>query len=159
MNDTELIERINTLKKERRAVILAHNYQRDEVQRIADHTGDSLGLSRLAAQVDADVIVFCGVHFMAESASIIAPEKTILLPDVHAGCPMADMITAADVRELKKEHPGALVLAYVNTSAEVKAETDICCTSSNALKVVESLTENQEIIFIPDKYLAHWVSL
>jgi quinolinate synthase len=158
MNDTELIERINTLKKERGAVILAHNYQRDEVQRIADHTGDSLGLSRLAAQVDADVIVFCGVHFMAESASILAPEKTILLPDVHAGCPMADMITGADVRELKKEHPGALVLAYVNTSAEVKAETDICCTSSNALKVVESLPEDQEIIFIPDKYLAHWVS-
>ncbi len=158
MNDTELIERINTLKKERGAVILAHNYQRDEVQRIADHTGDSLGLSRLAAQVDADVIVFCGVHFMAESASILAPEKTILLPDIHAGCPMADMITGADVRELKKEHPGALVLAYVNTSAEVKAETDICCTSSNALKVVESLPEDQEIIFIPDKYLAHWVS-
>ncbi len=158
MNDTELIERINTLKKERNAVILAHNYERDEVQAIADHTGDSLGLSRLAAKVDANVIVFCGVHFMAESASILAPEKTILLPDAHAGCPMADMITAADVRKLKKQHPGALVLAYVNTSAEVKAETDICCTSSNALKVVESLPEDQEIIFIPDKYLAHWIS-
>ncbi len=158
MNDQAIIERINTLKKERRAVILAHNYQRDEVQAIADHTGDSLGLSRIAATVDADVIVFCGVHFMAESASILAPEKTILLPDPQAGCPMADMITAEDVRELKRQHPGALVLAYVNTSAEVKAETDICCTSSNALKVVESLPRDQEIIFIPDKYLAHWVS-
>jgi len=158
MNDREIIEKINTLKKERRAVILAHNYERDEVQHLADHTGDSLGLSRLAAKVDADVIVFCGVHFMAESASILAPEKTILLPDAAAGCPMADMITAEDVRALKKQHPGALVLAYVNTSAEVKAETDICCTSSNALKVVESLPEDQEIIFIPDKYLAHWVS-
>ena len=158
MNDKEIIEKINTLKKERGAVILAHNYERDEVQRIADHTGDSLGLSRLAAKVDANVIVFCGVHFMAESASILAPEKTILLPDAGAGCPMADMITAADVRELKKQHPGALVLAYVNTSAEVKAETDICCTSSNALTIVESLPKDQEIIFIPDKYLAHWVS-
>ena len=158
MNDKEIIEKINTLKKERRAIILAHNYERDEVQRIADHTGDSLGLSRLAAKVDENVIVFCGVHFMAESASILAPEKTILLPDAGAGCPMADMITAADVRELKKQHPGALVLAYVNTSAEVKAETDICCTSSNALTIVESLPKDQEIIFIPDKYLAHWVS-
>jgi quinolinate synthase len=158
MTDKEIIKKISTLKKERNAVILAHNYERDEVQRIADHTGDSLGLSRLAAKVDADVIVFCGVHFMAESASILAPEKTILLPDAAAGCPMADMITAADVRKLKKQHPGALVLAYVNTSAEVKAETDICCTSSNALKVVESLPKDQEIIFIPDKYLAHWVS-
>jgi len=158
MNDQAIIEKIDTLKKERRAVILAHNYQRDEVQRIADYTGDSLGLARVAAKADADVIVFCGVHFMAESASILAPEKTILLPDIAAGCPMADMITAADVRELKKNHPGALVLAYVNTSAEVKAETDICCTSSNALKVVESLPQDQEIIFIPDKYLAHWVS-
>jgi quinolinate synthase len=158
MNDKEIIKKISTLKKERNAVILAHNYERDEVQHIADHTGDSLGLSRLAAKVDADVIVFCGVHFMAESASILAPEKTILLPDAHAGCPMADMITAEDVRELKRQHPGALVLAYVNTSAEVKAETDICCTSSNAIKVVESLPKDQEIIFIPDKYLAHWVS-
>jgi len=158
MNDKEIIEKINTLKKERRAIILAHNYERDEVQRIADHTGDSLGLSRLAAKVDENVIVFCGVHFMAESASILAPEKTILLPDAGAGCPMADMITAADVRELKKQHPDALVLAYVNTSAEVKAETDICCTSSNALTVVESLPKDQEIIFIPDKYLAHWIS-
>lgn len=159
MNDQEIIKKINTLKKERNAVILAHNYQRDEVQSIADHTGDSLGLARLAAKVDSDVIVFCGVHFMAESASILSPDKTILLPDAGAGCPMADMITAANVRELKKQHPGALVLAYVNTSAEVKAETDICCTSSNALKVVESIPENQEIIFIPDKHLAHWISL
>jgi quinolinate synthase len=159
MNDTEIIERIHTLKKERRAVILAHNYQPDEIQCLADHTGDSLGLARLAASVDAEVIVFCGVHFMAESASILSPGKTILLPDAGAGCPMADMITAAEVRELKKQHPGALVLAYVNTSAEVKAETDICCTSSNALKVVESLPADQEIIFIPDKHLAHWVSL
>jgi quinolinate synthase len=158
MHDKEIIEKINSLKKKRRAVILAHNYERDEVQAIADHTGDSLGLSRIAATLDADVIVFCGVHFMAESASILAPQKTILLPDPNAGCPMADMITAEDVRALKQQHPGALVLAYVNTSAEVKAETDICCTSSNALKVVESLPVDQEIIFIPDKYLAHWVS-
>jgi len=158
MSNKEIIEKINTLKEKRRAVILAHNYQRDEVQHIADHTGDSLGLSRIAASVDADVIVFCGVHFMAESASILAPEKTILLPDAGAGCPMADMVTAADVRELKRQHPGALVLAYVNTSADVKAETDICCTSSNALKVVESLPTNQEIIFVPDQHLANWVA-
>ena len=139
MDDTKLIEKINKLRKERNAVILVHNYQREEVQDIADFTGDSLGLSRTAAGTDADVIVFCGVYFMAETASILSPEKTVLMPDINAGCPMADMITADQLRALKKEHPGAKVLSYVNTSAEVKAETDICCTSSNALKVAESL--------------------
>jgi len=158
MCNEKLINKIRQLKQERNAVILAHNYQRDEVQDIADFTGDSLGLSITAAQTDADVIVFCGVYFMAETASILSPEKTVLMPDINAGCPMANMITADDVRALKNEHPGALVLAYVNTSADVKAETDICCTSSNAVKVVESLHDVEEIIFIPDKYLAHYVS-
>ncbi len=158
MNTTTLVEKIEMLKKQRNAVILAHNYQRDEVQEIADFTGDSLGLSRTASKTDADVIVFCGVHFMAETASILSPEKTILMPDLDAGCPMANMITVDDLRGLKQEHPDAKVLAYVNSSADVKAETDICCTSSNALKVVEKLQDANEIIFIPDKYLATYVS-
>ncbi len=158
MQHQELVEKIDRLKKERNAVILAHNYQRDEVQAIADFTGDSLGLSITAAKTDADVIVFCGVHFMAETASILSPQKKVLMPDIDAGCPMANMITADELRTLKKEHPGALVLAYVNTSAEVKAETDICCTSSNALKVVESLPKDAEIIFVPDKYLGNFIS-
>jgi quinolinate synthase len=158
MDDVALIEKIDKLKKEKNAVILVHNYQRAEVQDIADFTGDSLGLSRTAAGTDADVIVFCGVHFMAETASILSPEKTVLMPDINAGCPMADMITADQLRALKKEHPKAKVLAYVNTSAEVKAETDICCTSSNALKVVENLRDVEEIIFVPDKYLDSYIS-
>ncbi len=158
MNDSKLIEKINELKKQRNAVIIAHNYQRDEVQDIADFTGDSLGLSRKAAETDADVIVFCGVHFMAETASILSPGKTVLMPDINAGCPMADMITADQLRSLKKEHPEAHVLSYVNTSVEVKAETDICCTSSNALKIVEKLKDVEDIIFVPDKYLANYVS-
>jgi quinolinate synthase len=158
MNDQQLTEKILQLKRQRNAVILAHNYQRPEVQEIADFVGDSLGLSRAAGRTGAQVIVFCGVHFMAETAAILCPGKTVLLPDPQAGCPMADMITAGDLRELKAGHPQAAVLAYVNTSAEVKAETDICCTSSNALSVVRSLPADREIIFVPDKYLAHYVS-
>jgi quinolinate synthase len=149
---------IRGLARERGAVILAHNYQRDEVQAIADFTGDSLGLSIQAAQTTADVIVFCGVHFMAETAFILSPQKTVLMPDLDAGCPMADMITAAQLRELKAQHPGAVVVTYVNSSAEVKAETDICCTSSNAVKVVQSLKDAREIIFVPDKYLGSFVA-
>lgn len=158
MDNSKLIEKIQRLKKEKNAIILAHNYQIGEVQDIADYVGDSLGLSRTASQTDADVIVFCGVHFMAETASILCPDKKVLMPDINAGCPMADMITACGLRALKKEHPKAQVLSYVNTSAEVKAETDICCTSTNAIKVVESLKDVEEIIFVPDKYLADYVS-
>ncbi|MEW6170339.1 MAG: quinolinate synthase NadA [Candidatus Omnitrophota bacterium] len=153
-----LIEKIQKLKKERGAIILAHNYQIPEVQDIADVRGDSLELSRIASKSDAKVVVFCGVHFMAETASILSPEKTILIPDKLAGCPMANMITAEDLRELKKRHPKAIVVGYVNTSAEVKAELDICCTSTNAVNVVLSLKDAEEIIFVPDKYLADFVS-
>ncbi len=158
MDNLSLIEKINDLKKQRNAVIIAHNYQRDEVQDIADFTGDSLGLSIQVSQTDADVIVFCGVHFMAETASILSPEKIVLLPDEHAGCPMADMIDADQLRSIKKEHPRAQVVSYVNTTAEVKAETDVCCTSSNALKVVKKLQDVPEIIFVPDQYLGGYVS-
>jgi quinolinate synthase len=155
----ELVERINGLKKERNAVILAHNYQAPEVQDIADFVGDSLGLSIQASQTSADVIVFCGVYFMAETAKILSPDKTVLIPDRNSGCPMADMITAEQLRELKAEHPKAKVLCYVNTTAEVKAECDVCCTSGNAEKVVrEAFDKNDEIIFAPDQYLAHYVS-
>jgi quinolinate synthase len=153
-----LIEKIQKLKKERKAVILAHNYQLPEVQDIADYRGDSLELSRIAAKSDAQVIVFCGVHFMAETASILSPEKTVIMPDKNAGCPMANMITAEDLRELKSRYPKAKVVGYVNTSAEVKTEVDICCTSTNAADVVASLKDAEEIIFVPDKYLADFVS-
>ncbi len=153
----ELIKKIEQLKKERDAVILAHNYQLPEVQDIADYTGDSLELSRLAAKSEKNVIVFCGVYFMAETASILCPDKTILIPDPQAGCPMANMITAEDVRELKKRHPKAVVVGYVNTPAEVKAELDICCTSTNAADIVSKI-KAEEIIFVPDKYLADYVS-
>ncbi|MEE9514572.1 MAG: quinolinate synthase NadA [Candidatus Brocadiales bacterium] len=153
-----IIEKIQELKKSRNAVILAHNYQRGEIQDIADFTGDSLGLSQQAAATDADVIVFCGVHFMAETAAILSPGKTVLLPDPESGCPMADMITADGLREMKAKHPGARVVCYVNTSAAVKAESDICCTSSNDERIVSSISEEEEIIFIPDKSLGAYVA-
>jgi len=155
--DAELTEKILSLKKRRSAVILAHNYQLGEVQDIADFVGDSLELSQKAAKTNADVIVFCGVHFMAETASILCPDKVVLLPDINAGCPMANMITAEGLRQKKREHPGAIVVCYINSSAEVKAESDICCTSANAVKVIESL-EAPEILFIPDQYLGHYIS-
>jgi quinolinate synthase len=155
--DAEIVEKISVLKKKRNAVILVHNYQLDEVQDIADFVGDSLELSQNAAKTAADVIVFCGVHFMAETASILCPDKVVLLPDMNAGCPMADMITAERLRAKKKEHPQAVVVCYINSSAEVKAESDICCTSANAVEVVESLGA-RDILFIPDEYLGHYVS-
>jgi quinolinate synthase len=155
--ETELIKRISELKRDRQAIILSHNYQIPEVQDVADFLGDSLELSIKASKTYAKVIVFCGVHFMAETAAILSPDKIVLMPDIHAGCPMADMITADQLRELKSKHPGAVVVCYVNTSAEVKAESDICCTSSNAVKVVQSISEERQIIFIPDKHLAKFV--
>jgi quinolinate synthase len=155
--DVKLIEKILSLKKARNAVILAHNYQLGEVQDIADFVGDSLELSQNAAKTDAEVIVFCGVHFMAETASILCPDKTVLLPDIHAGCPMADMITAERLKEKKKKLPGVTVVCYINSSAEVKAEADVCCTSANAVKVIESL-DADEILFVPDQYLGHYIS-
>ena len=157
MEQNSIQSEIKSLLKERNAVLLAHNYMRDEVQALADITGDSLALSIEAAKTDADVIVFCGVHFMAESASILAPEKTVLLPRLDAGCPMADMVSVQALRELKATLPGVPVVTYVNSSAAVKAESDICCTSANAVKVVQSLDED-EIIFAPDRNLGHYVS-
>jgi len=156
-SDAELKEKIISLKKRRNAIILAHNYQLGEIQDIADFVGDSLGLSQKAAETDADVIVFCGVHFMAETASILCPDKIVLLPDIHAGCPMADMITAEGLRERKTELPDATVVCYINSSAAVKAESDVCCTSANAVKVIESLDAG-DILFVPDQYLGHYIS-
>ena len=156
----EIIKKIEQLKKEKNAVILAHNYQLPEVQDVADFVGDSLGLSMAAANTDADVIVFCGVHFMAETAKILSPDKIVLLPDRKAGCPMADMIDAEGLIALQVEHPQAVTLCYVNTSAEVKAHCDYCCTSGNALNMVHHiLKSHNEIIFVPDKYLAQYVSV
>lgn len=144
---------VKRLAQERNAVILAHNYQLPEIQDIADYTGDSLGLSRIAAETEADVIVFCGVHFMAETAKILSPDKTVLIPDERAGCSLADSITAEELREWKSEHPDAVVVSYVNTTADVKAETDICCTSSNAVDVVALIPEDKEVLFNPDQFL------
>lgn len=156
MTDDELRARIKKAKQEKNAVILAHNYQIPEVQEIADHLGDSLGLSRLAAGTDADVVVFCGVDFMAESAKILAPEKTVLLPEIKATCPMAHMVTPEALAEAKARNPDMIVVAYVNTTAGVKALTDVCCTSANAVNVVKSLGD-REILFIPDKNLGNYV--
>jgi quinolinate synthase len=155
--DKQLLEKIQELKKKHNAVILAHNYQPGEIQDLADFQGDSLGLSIEAAKSSAEVIVFCGVHFMAETAAILSPQKTVLLPEPNAGCPMADMITAEQLRTLKQHHPGAVVVCYVNSSAEVKAESDYCCTSANAAEVVNSLGKYKKIIFVPDQYLGQFV--
>ncbi|WP_433798368.1 quinolinate synthase NadA [Actinomycetospora sp. CA-084318] len=144
---------VRELARARDAVVLAHNYQRPEIQDVADHTGDSLALSRVAAASDASTIVFCGVHFMAETAKILAPEKTVLIPDERAGCSLADSISADELRAWKAEHPGAVVVSYVNTTAAVKAETDVCCTSSNAVEVVASIDPDREVLFLPDQFL------
>ncbi|MFA5286777.1 MAG: quinolinate synthase NadA [Candidatus Omnitrophota bacterium] len=153
-----LEEKIKELKKKRGAIILAHNYQLPEVQDVADYRGDSLELSRIASKTDAKVIIFCGVYFMAETASILSPEKKVIMPDSNAGCPMANMLKASELKKLKGEHPKAVVVGYVNTSAEVKAELDYCCTSTNAIAIVNALRDKEEIIFVPDKYLADFVS-
>lgn len=153
----DIKQTIRALLKERNALLLAHNYMRDEVQEIADITGDSLGLSQEAAKTRADVIVFCGVHFMAESAAILSPGKKVLLPRLDAGCPMADMVTVDGLKALKAQHPGVPVVTYVNSSAVVKAESDICCTSANAVKVVNSLPD-REVIFVPDRNLGRYVA-
>lgn len=153
----EIAQEIKRLKAEKNAVILAHNYQRPEVQDIADFIGDSLGLSQAAAKTNADIIVFCGVHFMAETAAIICPEKRVLLPDLEAGCSLAATINAEQLRQWKAEHPNAVVVAYVNTTAEVKAESDYCCTSTNALKVVQAIPPDKEILFLPDMFLGAYI--
>lgn len=159
MTSEELNSRINKLRETQNAVILAHNYQIPEVQDIADYIGDSLGLARKAAETDAETIVFCGVHFMAETASVICPDKKVLIPDLEAGCSLADTINAEQLRAWKAEHPGAVVVMYVNTTAEVKAETDYCCTSSNAMEVINSIPEDKEILFGPDKFLGSYIQL
>ncbi|MFQ5840476.1 MAG: quinolinate synthase NadA [Candidatus Methylomirabilales bacterium] len=153
-----IANKILELKRSRNAVILAHNYQVPEIQDLADFTGDSLGLSQEAARTDAEVIVFCGVHFMAETAAILCPDKTVLLPDLEAGCSLAATITADELRRWKAEHPGAVVVSYVNTSAEVKAESDYCCTSANALQIVQAIDPDRKILFLPDLYLGDYVA-
>jgi len=158
MPKSELIKNIEQLKEKRGAVILAHNYQPPEIQDIADYRGDSLDLSRLAQRLPHEVVIFSGVHFMAETASILSPQKKVILPEPKAGCPMADMLSADDLIALKEKHPDAAVIMYVNSTAEVKANTDICCTSANALNVIESVPRGMEIIFGPDQYLGGWIS-
>ena len=157
MDQEQIKQRIKELVKERNALLMAHNYQRDEIQEIADITGDSLALSVAAAETDKDVIVFCGVHFMAESAAILAPEKIVLLPREDAGCPMADMVNAESLREMKAKYPNATVVTYVNSTAAVKAESDICCTSSNAVNVVR-LLDTEEVLLVPDRNLAQYIA-
>lgn len=154
-----MIQEINQLREERNAVILAHNYQIPEIQDLADFVGDSLGLSRQAGSVDAEIIVFCGVHFMAETASIISPDKKVLIPDLDAGCSLADSITVDQLRGWKEKHPKAVVVSYVNTTAEIKAESDYCCTSSNAVGIVNSIPEDKEILFLPDQFLGGYVEV
>ncbi|MBF6482388.1 quinolinate synthase, partial [Nocardia cyriacigeorgica] len=148
----EWASEVKRLARMRNATILAHNYQLPEIQDVADHVGDSLALSRIAAEAPEDTIVFCGVHFMAETAKILSPDKTVLIPDQRAGCSLADSITADELREWKAEHPGAVVVSYVNTTAAVKALTDICCTSSNAVDVVASIDPGREVLFLPDQF-------
>ena len=155
---TEFKEEILKLKKQKDVVILAHNYQVPDVQDIADFVGDSLGLSRQAAKVDNKTILFCGVHFMAETAAIISPQKKILIPDLEAGCSLSDSITVNDLRKWKKEHPDAISVGYVNTTAEIKAELDYCCTSSNAVNVIKAIPDNKEILFLPDMFLGSYVA-
>ncbi len=157
MSET-LISRIEALKSERNAVILAHNYQRGDVQDIADLVGDSLDLSRRAAGTDAEVVVFCGVYFMAETAAILSPDKTVLIPDENAGCPLSNMLSVRELEDLKLEHPNAIVVTYVNSSAKVKAASDTCCTSSNAVKIVSQIPPDKEIIFAPDMSLGSYVA-
>lgn len=157
-SDEELVERIQARKRDLRAVILGHNYQRAEIQAVSDYLGDSLGLSQEAAATDADVIVFCGVHFMAETAKILSPDKMVLMPDLRAGCPMADFVTGDSLRLLKAQFDGAPVIAYVNSTADVKSESDICCTSSNAVEVVESYPRDQTLLFVPDRNLAGYAA-
>ncbi len=158
LSHDDLVARIRGRKRELNAVILGHNYQRVDIQDVSDFVGDSLGLSQRAAETDADVIVFCGVHFMAETAKILSPGRTVLMPDANAGCPMADFATAAAVRRLADQHPRAAIVAYVNSTAEVKALADVCCTSSNAVRVVESIPDGQPILFVPDRNLADYVA-
>lgn len=157
VTDKETIAAIMRLKRERNAVILAHNYQYGEIQDIADYVGDSLGLSQVAARTEADVIIFCGVHFMAETAAILSPTKTVLLPDPEAGCSLADSISAEQLRAWKADHPGAVVVSYVNTTAAVKAESHYCCTSGNAERVIRAIPPDREILFLPDLYLGTYL--
>ncbi len=157
-SNTAIVSKINELREKRKALILAHNYQIGEVQEIADHAGDSLELARIAAADDsAELRVFCGVHFMAATAVILRPDRPVYMPDPHAGCPLADMITVRQLSELRKQHPDAAVVSYVNTTAEVKARSDVCCTSANAAAVVESIPAEREVLFLPDRNLGDWV--
>jgi quinolinate synthase len=158
LSNDELVERIRGRKRELNAVILGHNYQRGDIQEVSDYVGDSLGLSQEAAATDADVIVFCGVHFMAETAKVLSPQKRVLMPDLRAGCPMADFVTGDSLRALKARFPHAAVVAYVNSTAEVKAESDICCTSANAVRIVNSIDAERPIIFVPDRNLAKYAA-